>query len=156
MPATERVVIERTPSGAGSLTGVEARHMRKRTGGCNCGQVRFEVSGEPVRVGLCHCLVCRKETGSLGNFFAVWPSDQVSVTGETGSWRQTTDNRHFCVTCGSSVFGLIDGVNEVEIRVGSFDDAPMDFTLAYELWTPRRERWLDPVDGAEQHVGNRT
>jgi hypothetical protein len=54
------------------------------------------------------------------------------------------------------VFGLIDGVNEVEIRVGSFDDAPMDFTLAYELWTPRRERWLDPVDGAEQHVGNRT
>jgi hypothetical protein len=30
------------------------------------------------------------------------------------------------------------------------------FTPAYELRTPRRERWLDPVDGAEQHVGNRT
>jgi len=101
-------------------------------------------------------LVCRKETGSLGNFFAVWTSDHVSVTGETGSWRLTTDNRHFCATCGSSVFALIDGANEIEVRVGAFDDAPTEFTPAYELWTPRRERWLDPVDGAEQHVGNRT
>jgi hypothetical protein len=129
--------------------------MRKRIGGCNCGQARFEVSGEPLRVGLCHCLACRKETGSLGNFFAVWPSEQVSVTGKTRSWRQTTDNRHFCARCGSSVFGLIDGANEVEIRVGAFDNAPTDFTPAYELWTPRRERWLAPIEGAEQHVSNR-
>jgi hypothetical protein len=130
--------------------------MRKRIGGCNCGQVRFETSGEPVRVGLCHCLACRKETGSIGNFFAVWPADHVSMTGETRSWKQTTDNRHFCATCGSSVFAMVDGADEVEIRVGAFDDAPTDFTPAYELWIPRRERWLDPVDGAEQHVGNKT
>src|SRR5271169_2475467 len=72
--------------------------MRKRIGGCNCGQVKFEVSGEPLRVGFCHCQVCRKETGSLGNFFAVWPSDKVSVAGATRSWRRATDNRHFCST----------------------------------------------------------
>ena len=132
------------------------RDMRKRMGGCNCGQVRFEASGEPLRVGLCHCLVCRKETGSLGNFFAVWLSDKISVTGETRSWRLTTDNRHFCALCGSSMFARVDGVNEVELRVGAFDDAPTDFTPSYELWIPRRERWLAPVDGAEQHVGNRT
>jgi hypothetical protein len=53
------------------------------------------------------------------------------------------------------VFALVDGLNEVEVRVGALDDAPTDFTPAYELWTPRRERWLNPVDGAEQHVGNR-
>jgi hypothetical protein len=129
--------------------------MRKRAGGCNCGQVRFEVGGEPQRVGLCHCLVCRKETGSLGNYFAVWPSDKVSMTGETRSWRLATDNRT-CATCGSSVFALVEGANEVEVRVGAFDDAPTDFTPGYELWIPRRERWLVAVDGAEQHVGNRT
>ena len=85
-----------------------------RAGGCNCGQVRFEVAGEPLRIGVCHCLVCRKETGSLGNFFAVWPSDKISVTGETRSWRLTTDNRHFCALCGSSVFARVDGANEVD------------------------------------------
>ena len=129
--------------------------MRKRTGGCNCGQVRFEASGEPVRVGLCHCRVCRKETGSIGNFFAVWPADRVSITGETRSWRLSTDNRCFCPACGSSVFGIVDGANEVEIRAGAFDDAPTDLTPMYELWTPRRERWLAAVAGAEQHEGNR-
>jgi hypothetical protein len=100
--------------------------------------------------------VCRKETGSLGNVFAVWPSEKISVTGETRSWKLTTDNRHFCALCGSSVFARVDGVNEVEVRLGAFHDAPTDFAPSYELWIPRRERWLVPVDGAEQHVGNRT
>jgi hypothetical protein len=100
--------------------------MRKRTGGCNCGQVSFEVVGEPLRAGLCHCQVCRKQSGSLGNFFAVWPSDKVSVAGETRSWKLTTDNRHFCTTCGSSLFGLVDGANEIEVCVGAFDEAPTE------------------------------
>ena len=127
--------------------------MRRRMGGCNCGQVRFEASGEPVRVGLCHCKVCRKETGSLGNFFAVWRADCVSVTGGTRSWMLSTDNRP---TCGSSVFAMVDSANEVEVRVGAFDDAPTDLTPTYELWVPRRERWLVPIAAAEQHEGNRT
>jgi hypothetical protein len=73
-----------------------------------------EVSRQPVRVGLCHCRVCRKETGSIGNFFAVWQIDRISVTGETRSWRLSTDNRHSCPVCGSSVFAIADGANEVE------------------------------------------
>ena len=43
----------------------------------------------------------------------------------------------------------------VDVLVGAFDDAPTDFTPAYELWTPRRERWLAPIEAAEQHVSNR-
>jgi hypothetical protein len=74
--------------------------VRKRTGGCNCGQLSFEVSGQPVRVGLGHCQVCRKETGSIGNFFAGWQADRVLITGETPSWRLSTDNGHFCPACG--------------------------------------------------------
>jgi hypothetical protein len=128
----------------------------KRTGGCNCGQVKFEVSGRPVRVGLCHCQVCRKETGSLGNFFAVWEASHVSVTGETRSWKLLTDNRHFCPMCGSSVFAIVDGADEIEVRAGAFDDAPTDLSPTYELWVQRRERWLVGVASAEQHSGNTT
>ena len=130
--------------------------MQMQMGGCNCGQVRFEVSGKPARVGLCHCQVCRKETGSLGNFFAVWQADHVSVTGETRSWILSSDNRHFCPMCGSSVFAIVDGANEVEVRVGALDDAPSDFAPAYESWVRRRECWLAPVASAEQHEGNKT
>ena len=129
--------------------------VQRRTGGCNCARVRFEVNGPPARSGFCHCLTCRKETGSVGNFFAVWQTANVSITGSTRSWKLTTDHRHFCPSCGSSLFGIVDGSNEVEIYVGSFDDAPSDLIPEYELWVDRRERWLAAVAGAEQHPGNR-
>jgi hypothetical protein len=113
--------------------------VRKRMGGCNCGQVRFEVSGQPVRVGLCHCQVCRKQTGSIGNFFAVWQTDCVSVTGETRSWRLSTDNRHFCPVCGSSVFAIVDGANEVEVRAGAFDDGSLRLPVPSSMRATERK-----------------
>ena len=58
--------------------------------------------------------------------------------------------------CGSSVFAIVDGANEVEVRAGAFDGAPTDLSPTYELWAPRRERWLVAVANAEQHTGNRT
>ena len=126
-----------------------------RRGGCNCGKVRLEVHGEPIRTGLCHCLTCRKETGAPFMAFAAWDRRQVTVTGETGSWAATTDHRHFCPACGSSLFGINDKDGEVEVRLGTLNDAPSDLTPSYELWTPRREHWLEPVAGAAQYSGNR-
>ena len=130
--------------------------MQKRTGGCNCGTVRFQVEGNPIRVGVCHCQICRKDTGSSFNFFAVWSAKNVTIAGDTKSWMHSTDQRHFCVTCGSSLYSIVDGANEVEIRVGAFDNAPSDLLPTYELWLNRRETWLRPINGAEQHAGNRS
>jgi hypothetical protein len=130
--------------------------MQKRTGGCNCGKVRFQVEGDPIRVGVCHCQICRKDTGSSFNFFAVWNAKNVAIAGDTKSWMHSTDHRHFCVTCGSSLYSVVDGANEVEIRVGAIDNAPSDLFPTYELWLSRRESWLRPIDGAEQHAGNRS
>lgn len=126
-----------------------------RRGGCSCGAVRLEAKGTPKRVGLCHCLTCRKETGSAFNAFAVWEQSQVTVTGEAQSWTQTTDHRHFCPKCGSSVFSTDDGNSEVEVRLGCLDNAPTDLTPEYELWIARREHWRVAVPGSAQHSGNR-
>ena len=114
--------------------------MEKRTGGCNCGKVRFQVEGNPIRVGVCHCQICRKDTGSSFNFFAVWSAKNVATAGDTESWMHSTDHRHFCVTCGSSLYSVVDGANEIEIRVGAFDDAPSNLFPTYELWLNRREQ----------------
>jgi hypothetical protein len=50
----------------------------------------------------------------------------------------------------------VDGTNEVEIRAGAFDNAPSGLLPTYELWLNRREGWLRPIGGAEQHTGNRS
>jgi len=42
------------------------------SGGCACGKVRFEARGEPYRVGMCHCLTCRKVHGAPFNFYVVF------------------------------------------------------------------------------------
>jgi hypothetical protein len=109
--------------------------MDGAVGGCLCGQVRIQTSGNPYRVGLCHCLDCRKHGGSLFHAFAIFPEDQVRIEGPTRDYR----GRHFCPNCGSSVFGRSG--DEVEISLGALD-APDQFKPTYELWTVRRESWL--------------
>jgi hypothetical protein len=122
-----------------------------REGGCSCGAVRFRVRGDPARVGICHCTTCRKETGSVLMAFAVWPRTCFDVTGETRGW----ENRQFCPTCGSRLFAVSDDSDEIEIKLGTLDDAPTRLTPVYELWTKRREPWLQAVSGTAQFSENR-
>ena len=57
--------------------------MDRFTGSCLCGNVRIVASGLPYRVGLCHCLDCRKHHGALFHASAVFPQDAVTIDGET-------------------------------------------------------------------------
>jgi hypothetical protein len=78
------------------------------------------------------------------------------VEGETASWQDTTDARHFCPSCGSALFGIAEGTGEVEMRLGVFDQAPTDLVPTYELWSVRRERWMPALPDTEQFAGNRS
>ncbi|MXQ13411.1 GFA family protein [Microvirga makkahensis] len=115
------------------------------TGGCACGQLTFQVHGAPRRVGLCHCMTCRKTSGSAFNAFAVFSADRVTVSGESRSWEAAPGGWcHFCPRCGSQVF-YRDGGAEIELMLGAFDDTDL-FKPTYETWTKRRESWLCTPD----------
>ena len=120
-----------------------------REGGCLCGAVRYAVRGDPVRSGLCHCLDCRKSSGSAFSWYAVWEADRFTSAGEMAVFA----NRGFCPKCGSRIAWLGDG--EAEISLGSLDDAPGDIRPGYELWIGRRETWLHALPWAEQFSGDR-
>ncbi len=55
--------------------------MDQFTGGCQCGKIRIEASGRPYRVGICHCLDCRKHHGALFYASAISPEDAVKAEG---------------------------------------------------------------------------
>ena len=122
--------------------------MDQATGGCLCGRVRFTASGRPYRVGLCHCLDCRKHHGALFYAAAIFPQDAVTIEGGTRDYA----GRHFCPRCGSSVFARSG--NEVEVHLGALD-APDQLMPTYENWTVRRESWLPAFPLAQHYEGNR-
>lgn len=117
------------------------------SGGCLCGAIRFVAEGEPYRVGLCHCLDCRKQSGAPFGAFVIFPADKVAFSGdEPGVFA----GRRFCRSCGSPVYGRAEGSDEVELHLGSFDKTGL-FAPTYELWTIRREPWLPAIARIERH-----
>ncbi|MGA4814626.1 GFA family protein [Pseudomonas aeruginosa] len=105
--------------------------MDRFTGGCLCGKVRLVASGRPYRVGLCHCLDCRKHHGALFHASAIFPEEAVSMKARPA----TMPGVFFCPQCGSSVFSR--SADEIEVSLGALD-APDRFQPTYELWTVRR------------------
>ena len=111
--------------------------MDRFTGSCLCGDVQFIALGSPYRVGVCHCLDCRKHHGALFYASAVFPQDAVTIEGETRDYA----GRFFCPRCGSSVFAR--SKDEIEVHLGSLDAADQ-LVPTYESWTVHRESWLPP------------
>lgn len=122
--------------------------MQQFSGGCLCGEVRIVATGQPYRVGLCHCLDCRKHHGALFYAAAIFPQHAVTVSGATGAYA----GRHFCPRCGSSVFATSE--DEIEVHLGTLD-APDQLMPTYENWILRRESWLPPFPLEKHYERNR-
>lgn len=109
--------------------------MDRFVGTCLCGDIRIAAAGRPYRVGLCHCLDCRRHHGALFHASAVFPQEAVTIEGEAREYA----GRFFCPRCGASVFSRT--ADEVEVNLGCLD-ASERLQPTYELWTVRRESWL--------------
>ncbi len=120
-------------------------------GGCACGRLRFRAEGEPKRVGLCHCMTCRKISGSPFGAFAMYDAGRVTMEGPHRSWAEGETRRSFCPECGSRVFSTSG--DEVEIGLGALDE-PNRLAPTYELWVIRKEHWLHTGD-LVAHAGDR-
>lgn len=128
--------------------------MEERTGRCMCGTVQLTATGAPKRVGICHCVTCRRNTGSAFGLFAIYDEAQVAITGETGSYRSSEEGRrHFCRECGSPLFSRwADG--DLDVYVGALDKAD-DLIPGYELWTARKLDWLRHLPALQQFEHDR-
>ncbi len=101
------------------------------SGSCLCGEVAFEIEGEFDAFYLCHCWMCRKDTGSAhaANLFSStarlrWLAGEGSV----GTYGPDASGhaRSFCTRCGSALPNLqMDGALLV-VPAGCLDgDVPI-------------------------------
>ena len=125
--------------------------MTTRTASCRCGQLKATVTGDAVRVSVCHCLNCKKRSGSAFAVQARWPKSQATIEGMSKTFVKVADsgNRatfHFCPDCGSDVYYEIDGKFDdlVAIPLGAFDD-PYLLTPEYSVWEERKHDWVEVV-----------
>ncbi|GAP88251.2 putative glutathione-dependent formaldehyde-activating protein [Rosellinia necatrix] len=128
-------------------------------GGCFCEKVRYSVEGEPVGKALCHCLDCRKITGSTystnimiaGSSFKLLSGTPKTIAKKADSGREIVS--HFCGDCGSTLWrdGASFGDAKV-IKVGTLDDVDAldNAKPIVELFANHRVSWVDEVPGAIQ------
>ncbi len=116
------------------------------TGGCRCGAIRYEVSGEAAHHALCHCRDCQMASGAPMVSWSAYPSAGFRVTqGETVTFTSATGAaRQFCGTCGTPLFF----VNEealpglVDIQSVTLDD-PDAVTPQVQIQTAERRKWME-------------
>jgi len=129
-----------------------------RTASCRCGQLKATATGEPVRLSVCHCLNCKKRSGSAFAVQARWPADQVTIEGQSKTHVMVADSGnsatfHFCPDCGSDVYyensGKFDGL--IAIPLGAFDD-PNFGSPEYSVWEQRKQDWVEIVGDGIEHI----
>lgn len=132
--------------------------MTTRTASCRCGQLRATVAGEPVRVSVCHCLNCKKRSGSAFAAQARWPAERTEIQGESRTFDKAGDSGnvatfHFCPDCGSDVFYVIKGKFDglIAIPVGAFDD-PYFAIPEYSVYEGRKHEWVEIIGPVVDHI----
>ncbi|HZU89847.1 MAG TPA: GFA family protein [Stellaceae bacterium] len=127
--------------------------MAVMTGGCLCGGVRYESTGEPVFSLLCHCRDCQRQSGSAYNAAMRVPAAGFRVTrGTPKLYVKTADSgnavsRAFCPECGSPLFLQVSTRPDlVGIRVGTLDD-PSAFCPEADIFVNSAQPWdhMDPA-----------
>ena len=123
------------------------------TGHCQCGGVRFRISGEPVLTEFCHCRDCRRASGAPLMAWAAYhragfvltegePVDYVSSPGVT---------RIFCGRCGTSLTLADERFPEICVAIASFDE-PEAIMPDIHIWRSHRLSWLETSDDLPRYL----
>jgi hypothetical protein len=121
------------------------------TGGCQCGQLCYEVTAAPLAVYACHCTECQRQTGSAFGMSMPAPRDAVRITaGEPKRWDRIAGSGSvvtavFCPDCGTRIFHEVGDRPDVAIvKPGTLDDTGWLDPVAH-FWTRSAQPWTELV-----------
>jgi hypothetical protein len=124
-----------------------------RTGGCQCGAVRYEVRGATSQETLCHCTDCRRASAApVVAWFSVRPDAFRLTQGALKAYRSSPGVvRSFCADCGTQITYQRDGLGELDVTTCSLDDPesapPRDHTFVRSALG-----WAPVHDGLPRHA----
>lgn len=117
-------------------------------GGCHCGSVRYQVSGEAITHALCHCTDCRRHAGAPMVGWTMYPAAAVQVTkGNLKIYKSSEHGRrHFCADCGTGVLYTneqnLPGIIDVQ---SATNDDPNVIPARAHIQVAERIEWMKTV-----------
>ena len=126
------------------------------SGGCQCGAVRYETTGQPSKTAVCHCRYCQTRTGSAFGISVYFPTQAVTqLQGALKDYAFTTVSggtftTRFCTNCGTSVFWNLTVFPELTgIAGGTFDPPSFWYELKREVFTRTQAPFVQ-IDAIEK------
>ncbi|HEY4942937.1 MAG TPA: GFA family protein [Rhizomicrobium sp.] len=123
--------------------------MITRRAQCECGQLSATCSGEPRRVAVCHCLACKRRSGSAFGFAGWWAQKDVTIAGRSTPYVRIGDEgnhitMNFCPVCGVSVHRTNSGIpGVIGIAAGAFADLSFPPPTVSVYHDSRGYPWLE-------------
>ena len=127
-----------------------------KSGGCQCGGVRYECDAEPLALYVCHCTECRHQSASAFGMSLTMPAGTIRVTqGTPKFWTRLANSGRgvrcaFCPECGSRLWHEPEQGSYLTIKAGSLDE-PVDISKAIHIWTSRKLPGSVIPSGTEQY-----
>ena len=122
------------------------------TGSCLCGAVAYDSKADPQVVAHCHCVDCRKSSGTGHGTHIVIPAEAFTVTGNVTFYDKPADSgavvsRGFCPTCGSPVYSTNSALPGMVFPRASILDDPDQVTPQMIVYASRAPGWdaMDPA-----------
>lgn len=117
----------------------------KHKGGCQCGEIRFEIDGELEKASICHCRMCQK---AFGNFFAPLVSankNNISWPKSKPAYFQSSNfvKRGFCPKCGTPL--TYEAPDGIFLAIGAFDN-PSIVEPKFQYGIESRISYLDNIN----------
>ena len=118
------------------------------SGQCLCGAIRYQLSGEPRAVTLCHCVDCRLSSGAPMVAWAMFPEASLTMTkGNPKTINSSgTAMRSFCADCGTGLFyrnaEILPGI--VDVQSATLDD-PNALPPTKQIQTAERIAWMKHI-----------
>ena len=123
----------------------------KVTGGCLCGNIRYETSEPELGSMYCQCRMCQKFTGAPIMAATTFRAEGVRITrGEPKFYKSSKiAERGFCPDCGTSLFYRMNGEDGIGIAPGCLDGAD-NLTIGKHIFVKDKADYYEIGDGKPQ------
>ena len=125
------------------------------TGRCLCGNIRFQVQGDPIWIAHCHCQSCRRNTGSAVATFIGYHPERVIYEVDNRQFYESSPGvrRGFCGKCGTPMSYEADKYpDELHLYVSTMDE-PNQFVPEYHVFHAEHIPWFEVADDLPRYDG---